>query len=437
MKFIIFCSLIACMTTTYAKSTAIVNVNVIPMTGEGLVANQAVVFEDGVIVFVGPATKEHQSIHSQVLDGNGMYLIPGLIDAHVHLEHLDEASDMLLFLQHGITTVRNMDGRDHILEWQREQALGNLLAPNIVTASPVIDGHPPIWNDTISIATEDAARKVVAQAADDGYQQIKVYTRLSRDNFNIIVEEARRRAIPVVGHVPSQVGLEHAVKSGLYSIEHLSGYVALLEPEQTSWHPHKRFLAANVDWNKLDAVIALVNRSGVWNCPTLVMHENSFVPDNNRFHATNYKQLSFWRYLTWLGAALVIRDTAPQTAIEAARKTRLHLTKALAQNGRLLLGTDAGIPFVFPGVAAHEELDLMVRAGLTPYEALKAATAAAGKFLEKNVGTIDLGQKADFVLLRNNPLENIRHTREVEWVVINGVLLNQQELQSIEASVAW
>ena len=420
-----------------AGTVAFVDVNVIAMHKPGLDRNQTVLVEDGDIQWVGSVEDLELPSGSQVIDGRGRFLMPGLIDNHVHLEHMEDSEQLQLFLQHGVIAVRNMDGREHILDWRGLQSAGDLLGPKIFTASPLIDGYPPIWDDSIAIQSASEGRALVRAFANAGYDQIKVYSRLAKDAFLGILEEGSRHNLKVVGHIPSRVGLRASLQAGLYSFEHLSGIPAAIEPAASNWHPHKRYLVTPVDQQKLDNLLGLLAESDTYNCPTLVMHERSFVVNGDTFAWTHHPQLSALRKLTWLAAATFARDSASEKTVESARQLRNTFVKASANSGRLILGTDAGIPFIFPGDSVHTELDLMVAAGLTEFQALEAATKTAARFLSHDAGIVAPGYRADLLLLKKNPLEEIHHTRSISGVMIGGRWLDESQLTQIEAEVSW
>ena len=429
-----------------ADTTAIIDATVLTMTGSETRTRQTVLVENGHIVRIGSTAEVDVPPEAVSIQATDQVLIPGLVDSHVHLEHFDDETQLQLFIQHGVTSVRNMDGRDHVLEWRQRQASGLLTGPTIVTTGPLLDGSPPLWDDSVVIASRDDARREVTRIARAGYDQVKVYDRLSAEALDGIVAAARENGLKVVGHVPYRVGLEATLAAGLDSIEHLTGYGDHVEKTgsifEGSWHPHKRFLSAIVpDTAKITSAVELTRAAGVWNCPTLVMHERSFASEDAKLDWRNWpsrNQLSLKRYLVWFILTFIDRESASAEAVASARTLRYSLVEQIAAAGAgLLLGTDAGIPFVFPGASAHAELRLMVDAGLSPYQALETATANAAKFLELNTGSIAPGRRADLVLLEANPLDDIDNTRRIVGVMVQGTWYDQEAIQAMAERVRW
>lgn len=433
---------------TEARVIAFVDVAVIPMTRSEVLRHQTVIVEKGLIAALGPVNQVEVPTDSIRVDGHDRYLLPGLVDMHVHLEHLNDENELLLFLANGVTAVRNMDGRDHILVWRDRQRAGELVGPLIFTSGPLLDGDPPLWDDSVVVKTPEDADRIVNEIAEAGYDQIKVYDRLDPDVHEAIIRAGRARGKKVVGHVPVRAGLARALELGQDSIEHLTGYGNLIDSEASPlygrWHPHKRFLALiSPDEAELEVAVELTVAGGTWNCPTLVMHEKSFVLEGHRQdwkREPGAESVSVLRSLEWTLLNFIDRETATPETIEGARALRYQLVNRLeAAGAELLMGTDAGIPFVIPGFSAHEELQHLVRAGLTPYQALRTATVDAGRFLDRGstLGSIEPGQRGDLLLLAANPLKDISNTRRLEGVLTSGTWFGPRALQALLAEATW
>src|SRR3990172_12229274 len=210
---------------------AFVNVNVIPMDSERVLENQTVIVRDGVIELIGSSDQIEVPREALIVDGRGKYLMPGLVDMHVHIQFED---DMLLWVANGVTSVRNMWGNtgkmlqfgfpDQLaLRKQIEQ--GALFGPTIYTAGPVMEGSPAFHPLAEVFDTPEAARESVAWQKAQGYDFIKVYDHLSPEVYQAIIAAARENDIPVIGHVPFAVGLDGVFASGQLTIEHLTGYI--------------------------------------------------------------------------------------------------------------------------------------------------------------------------------------------------------------------
>ncbi|HUP45610.1 MAG TPA: amidohydrolase family protein [Thermoanaerobaculia bacterium] len=416
-------------------SIAFMNVGVIPMTPDiGVLRNQTVIVRDGRIAEIGPAATVAVSPGAERIDGRGRYLLPGLADMHVHLEYFETPEMLKLFTAGGVTFVRSMDGRPRILEWKKAIAAGSLEGPAIQTAGPLLDGAPPVLPDNTVVRTPEEARAAVAEQHEAGYDFIKVYTNLSVRAYEAILEEAKQRGMPVAGHVPRHSTMAKALE-GHASIEHLAAFDELIEAESSPFygrfHWSKLYLAMEADPQKIAEAGRRVARSGVAVVPTLVeaMHAVARPAVLASWMRRDELQLvpaevrEFWE--TRVRGVSDRLDEEDWPVIERGRQNRRDLVAALdAAGAKILAGTDTPNPFVVPGVSLHRELELLVAAGLTPKEALAAATREAAAFAGEadEWGTIEEGKRADLLLLHRNPLEDIAATRNLDRVMVRGKL---------------
>lgn len=363
---------------------ALVGVNVVPMDADTVLADRTVIVRDGTIVAIEPSADADVPPDATVIDGRGGWLAPGLMDMHVHLQ----ASDAEAYLRAGITTVRNMWGTPNVAALRREVQQGSARLPTIFSAGPGVDGPPPTWPYTVLVETAGAAEGAVSEHVDEGWDFIKVYQNLNREAYDAVLSRARQLGMTVVGHTPTRVGLGRVLESGQASVEHLGGYEVVLSGLGRglgAW--------ARIDAGRIEELAGRTASRGVWNCPTQVVV-----------------------------AELARRNLAPAEAEEAMANRRL-VVRALAEAGApLLAGTDAGIGLVPPGTSLAAELQDFVRAGLSPYRALRAATVDAAEFLGLggSLGVVRVGARADLVLLSGNPLEQIFWVRAPVGVVLRG-----------------
>lgn len=418
--------------------SAFVGVTVIPMTEPGAaLPDHTVLVRNGRIERLGPRATVEIPAGALRIDGTGRYLLPGLADMHVHLEYFEDPELLLLFLDHGVTTVRNMDGRPYLLEWRRRIAAGELAGPAIVTAGPLLDGDPPLRDDNTVVRDTAEAQRIVAEQHAAGYDFVKVYTNLSPEVWQAILAAARERGLPVAGHVPRRVSLEQALASGMASIEHLDGYDDLIEsdesPFRNRWHWSKRFLAMPADPAKIRDAARRTAAAGVWNVPTLVEKEKTAPLAEMRswLERPEIQKLPPEFRDAWDPAGWDEDRRRPYENLDAedlallarGKQQRLALVKALVDAGAgVLVGSDTPNPFVVPGLGTIEEIRLFVEAGLTPEQALAAATREAARFLgqEKEFGTIAPGLRADLLLLEANPLEDVAHLDRRIGVMVRG-----------------
>ena len=425
-------------TPSPAPLTAFVSVNVIPMDHEGVLPDQTVLVYGERIHAIGPASQVQVPEAAVVIDGHDRYLMPGLADMHAHIMEEDQ---LLLFVANGVTTVRNMSGGAAHLAWRKRIDEGDLLGPTIYTAGPIIDGDPPEWPESTIVTTPKQARDVVVAQKKAGYDFLKVYSNLSREAYDALIQAARVHDIPVTGHVPQDVGLDHVLVARQRCIEHLDGYeVALVSDDGPSIERKAfahLFFWLHLDVSKIPSAVRKTREAGTWNCPTLVVLQKWLPPDQanallqrDEFRYLSSAELDFHRP----GGNYLKRFTPEMyeaAAVgESARKT---LTKALHDGGaRILLGTDTPNPLIVPGFSLQEELQNLVDAGMTPYQALKAGTHDAAEFFDAldEFGTVAVGRRADLILVEENPFDDVANVAERVGVMVRGTWYPQAKLQA-------
>lgn len=428
---------------------AFTSVNVLPMTaGEPILRDQTVVVQNGVIATIGPAESARIPAGSIRISGQGKYLMPGLADMHVHLEHFDNAEYLKLFLVNGVTMVRSMDGRPEILQWKRDAAAGTLASPDIHTAGQVLDGKPPVRDDNIALGSAAEARLAVEAQAAAGYDFIKVYANLSPEAFDSIVATARTRGLPVVGHTPRAVGLDKFLDSGTASIEHLGDFAESIEasPGGATAGPAvlKRRLGFAADKARMEAVAIKVAQSGVWVVPTMITDDRWIAPASRvEEWASEPTTAPIDRGIVdyWRGSVGRARDSVGEAnwaRVEQGRQNRLALVLAFQRaEVPLMVGSDTPNAFVIPGWSVHQELANYVAAGITPAQALAAATREPARFLgqDKSWGTLEQGKRANLLLLYANPFDDIGATRRIAGVVLRGNWLPEERLTQMRKDV--
>ncbi len=425
---------------------ALRGVTVIPMQGERLLPDQVVLISGGRIQALGARGSLPIPQGARVVEAQGLYLLPGLTDMHAHLWHSPD--DLLLYLANGVTTIRNMGGnespwwkphrgvRSH-LALRESIRRGDLLAPHLFTTSPLLeDPHSPFFphfsDNWRGVETPVQARRAVDEFRARGYDAVKIYVSLNEETYLAVVAAARQAGLPVVGHVPDSRPLNLILQNGeMHTIEHLSGYVSpyagsRLPPGQAA--PYARLTA----------------QSGVWNTPMLVVW-HTMLPPELRPQLDSRPEMRYvhrhvhadWEYDEEELDAQVAGDPRfhyPDDMVQPFYDMVLALQQAGAG---LLTGTDAGSEGVIPGFSLHEELGYLVEAGLTPYQALRAATVNAALALgQADSGIVAPGMRADLLLLEANPLEDIANTRRIAAVVLDGVYLSRADLDALLEQVA-
>ncbi|MFB0537456.1 MAG: amidohydrolase family protein [Anaerolineae bacterium] len=413
---------------------AFVNVNVVPMDSERVLENQTVIVRDGTIETIGNGEQVQVPDEALIVDGQGKYLMPGLVDMHVHIQFED---DMLLWVANGVTSVRNMWGHtgkmlqfgfpDQLaLRKQIEQ--GTLFGPTIYTTGPSMEGSPSFHPMAEVFDTPEAARESVAWQKARGYDFIKVYDHLSPEVYQAILGAARENDMPVVGHVPLAVGLDNVLAGGQQTIEHLSGYV---DPDTVEFI---------IPRDQLDEYAVKTREARVWNVVTLTEYPRSKeTPEGIErlktqpgtvYYSPAWKLFAPFFYKMSGDAHTYPGADYPQRIAALNRE----IVQALHQaDAGILLGTDAAQAYNIPGFSIHEELVMLVEAGLSPYEAIEAGTHDAALALGHldEFGKVSEGKRADLLLLDANPLDDVANASKISGVMVRGRWLPQTELQSM------
>jgi len=444
---------------------AISDVTVIDATGAPAKPDMTVIITGDQITRIAKTGEVAIPKNAQVIDAKGKFLIPGLWDMHVHTvwKGLPEKY-FPMFIANGVTGVRDMASDLGLLKQLRKDINeGKLMGPRLF-GGPMVDGPMPVWPGVaISISNEADARKTVASIKDKGADFIKVYSLIPRQAYFALADEAKKRGIPFAGHVPISVSAAEASDAGQKSIEHMEGILlgcSTEEPELRKTIEESIKDAKDTDQiraslvraldetysrtletyseEKATALFARFARNGTWQAPTLVVHRVGAFLDDKDF--TNDPRLKYVRRDlrdSWKNQddfRLKNRTAESSELGKRLLQKRLEIILAMHRAGvKMLAATDALVMYVFPGFSLHDELELFVQAGLTPMEALQTATRNPAIYLGLSdmVGTVEIGKKADLVLLEGNPLENISNTKRINVVVVNGKLIPRVTLDKM------
>ena len=442
---------------------ALTHVTVIDMTGAPPKPDMTVVIEGNRITSIAHSRKMRIPQSAEVINATGKFLIPGLWDMHVHFTEVERSFP--LFIANGVTGVRNMGGElEDLLRWRAEVASGQLLGPRVVTCGPIVDGpQPAAHGPTIVVGTPTEGRQTVDRLKQRGADCVKVYDRLPRDAYFAIIDQAKRDGIPVVGHVPEAITTTEASDAGQKSIEHLGTILqgcstiedelrrlqAAPMPSGGDFSEIPRRIAARgermldtYDEQKAKQLFAHLVKNQTWQVPTLVTKRAlTFIDDFDRNGDERLKYIPQAEQKWWSPQQnFLLRYRTPEYIVYSKRlfQKELDLVAMMHRAGiPLMTGTDLGIPYTFAGFSLHDELGLFVQAGLTPMEALQAATRNPAVFLDElsSQGTIERRKIANLVLLDANPLEDIRNTERISAVVLNGKYLPKGELQKMLADI--
>jgi len=449
---VLICStLISCHTNQELSSSsdiAFTHVNVVPMDSAYVLEDQTVLIKDGIISEFGPSELMDIPEGVSIIDGENNYLLPGISDFHVHLRSKRE---LLSYLSYGVTTVLNMggseEGTSRIRTYKKMISDGSIIGPQIFTTGAILDGNPPIFSDeSVALSTKDEAKSIVAKQKKDGYDFIKVYNNLTNDLLIAITEEADKQGIAVIGHLPRKDGrkqaLQSSLKHGLKMIAHGEEYFftffyhevdSLLDKGKVPY-PDESEIPYLVQLSKDSKVAVTPNLSFL--AMTRMQLDSIKVVHSD----PELKYLSRDVIDKWVQGNPINRPNLERWDMREKAKYPflLKLTKALHDGGvLLLLGTDSSEPGMFPGKSAQIELNELVKAGLTPYEALATGSLNAGKFINKHIpqaehfGLIKPGYRADLILIDDNPLADVNSVSKLRGVMTSGKWFTIDELKSM------
>jgi imidazolonepropionase-like amidohydrolase len=428
-------SLLLLVTSAHAESIAFVNVSVIPMTSERVDSARTVIVVDDRISAIGDVKDTIIPDDAEVIDGTDRFLMPGLAEMHGHVpgatsDSLDRVLN--LYIANGVTTVRGMLGQPSHLVLREHILAEDVTGPRLITSGPSFNGN--------SVSGINQAVRMVREQHEAEYDFLKIHPGLTLGEFNAVAETANELGIPFAGHVPEDVGVKHALTTGMATIDHLDGYMQALvlphdDPSGGFGGFFGLFLADQVDAEKIAGIAAATAAAGVWNVPTQTLFEHvtsAESPDEMRIRP-EMKYMPPATVDRWVRYKQDLQSDANYDKAIAARaiSIRRQLILALHEAGAgLLLGSDSPQIFNVPGFAIHRELEMLVAAGLTPYEALLTGTVNPARYFgfADNAGTVEVGKVADLLLLDANPLSDISNSRRVHGVMLRGQWVSQQEI---------
>ena len=424
----------------------------------GTRTNQTVSIENGVIQSIGSAKLDMED--SQIIDGEGKYLIPGLWDAHVHLTfipEIDHETHFKLYLKNGVTSIRDTGAILSKLQPSLNFIEENPnTTPRLFYAGPLIDGadrvykgmEPGFPNLSIGIDETTNIPEVVDGLLKEGVTFLKSYEMLTRETYLELLKVANQNGLRVTGHVPLSIDLEEAIEAGLGGMQHVRNMDLacakdadnLLDDRQVSLeneasiagsalrthiHSSQRYYAIdNTDEERCLRIIMKLSEYGVFQTPTLTI--NTF--DSRRFYADpkwreTYQELPEAAENNWMQGSLKLANIDVTENAKKFDDWSLSLVNKMHQEGvKIIAGTDTPIGYLTPGYSLHKELELLSEAGLSNMDVLRSATITPAEFfgMENQMGTIEVGKLADLVILDKNPLTSISNTQSIHSVIVKG-----------------
>ncbi len=427
-----------------SKSYAFVHANLIPMDEERVLLDQTVIVQSGHITDIGDTA--HTTIPNDAIqiDASNQYIIPALADMHIHLEgdawnimfppekqfsedDLDFEQILFPYLANGITTVQVLSALPEHIALRERIKSGEILGPRLIL-NRMIDGIGQSWPPPINtqVATAEDARQVVIDSKNAGYDGMKVYTFLNQECYDAILATAKELGMPVAGHIPNALSVEHILGAGQNLIAHSE---EVMKQAQGDFSPER-----------IDYFAEIIAKSNTWITPTLTTSRKIlaiFTDLDGELSCPEMRYLhpmakGIWSYLIeniYLKMPPELRQSIKQGFEDFQRP----LIKTLHEKDvKLMTGTDVLIPTNLPGLSIHEELQELVDIGLPPYEALKASTTHPMEYLEEldETGMIEIEKRTELVLLEANPLDDITNVQKIMGVLCKGQWLDQKEIQS-------
>ncbi len=423
------------------NSVFIRDVTIIPMSGaKKKIPHVTVEISSGKIISIQKASPK-KGCKSNCIDGRGKWLIPGLTDAHVHLENdrmlqlymnlptkpegaVTTADMMLPYIANGVTQVFNLSAMSESFEQQKEIKSGKAVGPRIINAF-MIDGEKPILPEGMShgVPNPEAGRQAVVKAFKDGYDIIKIYSLVDFETCRAIIDEANKHNMRVLGHIPAR----NQNETEKYFIP---GFGAVAHAEEFAMQTQ------NPDESKIPDYVKMSKRNKTALISTLTLDDNILAETSDPSSLKSRNDLSYLNPML----QMIVHEHNPYVAqasperVEWLKSIVKFNQKLISQFSKagipILAGTDSPVPGVAPGFSLPDELEALNKAGLTPYQALYSATKAPCDWLgnKAKCGTIAKGQNADLVLLDSDPTVKISNIRKISAVILNGKVIYKSEL---------
>ncbi|QLC22406.1 amidohydrolase family protein [Parasphingopyxis sp. CP4] len=443
----------------------IANVNIVDVEEGRIIEGQDVFVRDGTIAQIAPAGTVEASGYTAI-NGRGRYLMPGLWDMHSHSIQLSPQFHHPLFIANGVTSVRDMSGcmgepdsfwacTQDRLRWNDRLVNGTGISPRYpLQSSYQMDGGdevPSGFPDFFRANDVAGITEIVAYYRSDGADFLKTYSDLSVDAYQQLSRAADANGLYIAGHRPIRVSLDQAIDAGQRSIEHprlflfecfrgAADFRALPDPLAVYDPDLKRRLIDEHDPAACDALMNRMAESEVYWTPTMqVLSVPARAGDGS---LEDDERLRYIPYVLeagmWQGdVSRALRDGEASDRLTVDQELHAlaqeNLVAAYEAGVNLLIGTDSGDSYIYPGFAVHDELAAFVEAGIPAEAALRMATIEAARFADANLvnGSIDVGKAADLILLNANPYADIENSRSIEAVVLDGRYLDRDALDEL------
>ena len=454
---------------TFLDAIVISNITTID-AANGLKENQIVVIKNAKIFGIHASSDIQLSDNNEIIDGTGKFLIPGLWDAHVHFAFMENLAPSMfdLFLAYGVTSVRDTGGEvDFVKSW-KDKALANPTdAPRVMMAGPLLDGmpnvydgsdanHPPLsWGS----ASVEELNELMIRLKGLDVDLLKAYEMLTPEQFGAITAFARENNLRVTGHVPLSMDVISASNAGLNSMEHMRNLeLSAASNANELWEERKKLLSEgknktggdlrssihtaqrqraieNYDEQKADEILAVLAKNETWQIPTLALNTGSTEqPFARADFQKSFDYLPAEVQENWKSSIELMSQREVTTFDKEYGDWKFNMVGKIHEAGiDIMAGTDCPIFFLTPGRSLHEELAVLVKAGVSPIEALKSATLNPARYfgLEKELGLIQETMWADLLILDANPLDDINNTLKINAVFKQGKHYDRSSLNEL------
>ena len=428
-----------------ANSVVITDVTVLPMTrGSSVLRNRSVLVTGGRIARIAQASVFKGPAGVAVIDGRGKYLMPGLADMHIHMENDEilakiypgkapvgvfKTADLSLpYVANGVLQLFNLSASPAAMAQRDEIESGRVVGPHMALAV-MIDGNPPLQPMANVAMTPEAGRKLVKDAATGGFEAIKTYTNLDLATFNAVVDEARTKHLKVLGHLPLREKDRTAelLQPGFGMVAHAEEYA---------------YQTPKVDTEAIPRFTSLAKRTGTWLITTVKLNERIVEQTETIDSLKSRPEMRYvnpFTYQSWTqqNSYAASADKLPKRKSVVAFNAKL-VASFHGAGVPMVVGTDSMVSGIVPGFALHDELEALAKLGLPNGSILAAATRAPAEYLGviKDRGTVEVGKRADLLLLEADPLSDVANTRKIAAVILSGKVYPRSELDREMAALA-
>ena len=403
------------------RALAIEHVSVVTLADDAVAADQTVVVADGIVRAIGAAGSVAVPHDALVVDGRGRYVMPGRVDMHTHTNLSD--SHYILDLANGVTSIREMDGLPYLLHQRTAARANRLLIPNLYVAGHILASRPLAWYATV-VTTPEAARAAVRAQKAAGYEFIKVHNMVLPAVYDAICAEARAQGLDVVGHIPHDISIAHAIACPQRTFEHFKGYINDRDLQLTT-----------------EDYVAVTRGAEVWNTPTFYTYRTHLRGQAARdlvATAPEMRYVAARERARWLALAAEPAKPVQQNVRPLSEKIFRDL-RANVRDARFLAGTDSGggYPYHVPGFSLHEELRMMASYGMPIGDVLRTATVEPARAMRRSeLGALAVGKRADLLVLDGNPLATLDNLERIAGVVVRGVWLPRDAIDRMLGAIA-